>query len=365
MDAIIDCEKNFKFNELYFKSPNSVNGGNYFIKIMNGSTPLYLQPPKSQLKNGIVKVGKRLYSDLMFTRDDAKFIEWIENLENLCRERIFENREKWFDCDLTEDDIESSFAPPFKLFKSGSFYILRAIIPTLLDKPNIKIYNEGGDEIQIADIKKNESVVTILEIQGVKCSARSFQLEFIVKQMLSINPVDLFDRLLLTNKNSRIIDTKDEKEEDDTNEDEKEKDDTKDEKEEDDEKDEKDEEDDTKYEEDDDTKDEEASFTIDTADEPKSKTTDQYLDFRKDNDELVEIDLQPSDVDTFFLKKRNDVYYNMYREALKKAKMAKEIALTNYLEAKRIKNTYMLTELNEDSDYDDFDDNDSDVEDIV
>ena len=42
-----------------------------------------------------------------------------------------------------------------------------------------------------------------------------------------------------------------------------------------------------------------------------------------------------------------------YREALKKAKVAKELALTNYLEAKRIKNTYMLTELNDDSDMDD------------
>ena len=35
------------------------------------------------------------------------------------------------------------------------------------------------------------------------------------------------------------------------------------------------------------------------------------------------------------------------------AKVAKELALTNYLEAKRIKNTYMLTDLNDDSDMDD------------
>ena len=43
----------------------------------------------------------------------------------------------------------------------------------------------------------------------------------------------------------------------------------------------------------------------------------------------------------------------MYREALQKAKMAKSLALTNYLEAKRIKNTYMLTDLSDDSDMDD------------
>ena len=352
MDTIVDCEKHFEFNELYFKSPSSVNGGNYFIKIINGTTPLYLQPPKCLLKNGIMKSGKRLYCDLMFNRDDAKFIEWIENLENMCQTKIFENREKWFESDLLEDDIESSFTPPFKLFKSGSYYILRAAIPTLLDKPSIKIYNEGGDEIKMDDIKKSESVVTILEIQGIKCSARSFQLEFIVKQMLSINPVDLFDRLLLTNKNNDVKDhTRHIK---DTVEPVKELD----------------EDQDTHIinkvepvkELDDSTEDvlnedsnlnTEASFTNDV-----SKTNDDIknLYFRKDNDDLVEIDVQPSDDETFFLKKRNDVYYNMYREALKKAKTAKEIALTNYLEAKRIKNTYMLTDLNDDeSDMDDSD----------
>jgi len=50
------------------------------------------------------------------------------------------------------------------------------------------------------------------------------------------------------------------------------------------------------------------------------------------------------------LKKRNDVYYEMYREALKKAKIAKELALASYLEAKRIKNTYMLKDIEDESD---------------
>ena len=96
----------------------------------------------------------------------------------------------------------------------------------------------------------------------------------------------------------------------------------------------------------------------------KANENDIHSVFRKKNDDLVEIDIKPSDEDTVFLKKRNDVYYNMYREALKKAKMAKEMALTNYLEAKRIKNTYMLTDLNDDSDMDDSDMDNSDMDDI-
>ena len=52
------------------------------------------------------------------------------------------------------------------------------------------------------------------------------------------------------------------------------------------------------------------------------------------------------------MKKKNDVYYDMYRKALSKAKMAKEMALNSFLEAKNIKNTYMLDDI-DDSDLDD------------
>jgi hypothetical protein len=51
--------------------------------------------------------------------------------------------------------------------------------------------------------------------------------------------------------------------------------------------------------------------------------------------------------DTIILKERNDIYYEMYYEARRKAKMAKEMALNCYLEAKNIKNTYMLNDLQE------------------
>jgi hypothetical protein len=72
--------------------------------------------------------------------------------------------------------------------------------------------------------------------------------------------------------------------------------------------------------------------------------------------EEIELPLEDlSNNDTIFIKKRNDVYYEMYREALQKAKLAKNVALASYLEAKRIKNTYMLTDLNDDDIDSDFD----------
>ena len=59
----------------------------------------------------------------------------------------------------------------------------------------------------------------------------------------------------------------------------------------------------------------------------------------------------------------------MYREARKKAKIARDLALSSYLEAKRIKNTYMLTDIDDSDDSDlenDFEeDEDSENEDNI
>ena len=50
----------------------------------------------------------------------------------------------------------------------------------------------------------------------------------------------------------------------------------------------------------------------------------------------------------------------MYREACRKAKIARDLALSSYLEAKRIKNVYMLQDSSdsEDSDYENIDSSD-------
>jgi len=57
----------------------------------------------------------------------------------------------------------------------------------------------------------------------------------------------------------------------------------------------------------------------------------------------------------FHLKEKTEVYYEMYRNARRKAKLAKSLALSSFMEARRIKNLYML---------DDIDDSDSDLDDL-
>ena len=76
----------------------------------------------------------------------------------------------------------------------------------------------------------------------------------------------------------------------------------------------------------------------------------------QDSLEIMEVDfplenLAPADI-PMKLKTRNDVYYKLYKEAKAKAREAKHLAIMNYLEAKRIKNTYVLNDESDESDMD-------------
>ena len=80
----------------------------------------------------------------------------------------------------------------------------------------------------------------------------------------------------------------------------------------------------------------------------------------KSSNELEEVEFDLEEIpnaDLIQIKKRNDVYYEMYKEARRKAKIARDLALSAFLECKNIKNTYMLDDISDSSD-------DSDVENL-
>jgi hypothetical protein len=319
-------------------SPVVVSGGNHFIKYLLNDRPLYIQPPNCKLKQGIIKAGKRSYCDLMFTNENENFIRWMENLEIHSRKLIFNNRAKWFETELEEHDIENSFASPLKIFKSGKYYIARVNVPSALGKMTLKIYDEDENLVDSETLKENENVATILEIQGIRCSPRMFQIDLEMKQLLILKPVDLFEKCILLKptkpleepkmapvplvqpENIKLTETPLPEEnltetilqEDNLNE-----------------------------------------TQPETEPEPEPEPVIEVQS--KSPDDLEEIELEIDSIESdekLYLKKRNDVYYKMYKEALKKARVAKELALTSYLEAKHIKNTYMLTDLSDDSDLD-------------
>ena len=370
MEGIYEPNAEFPFDKLVLTPPTLMSGGNYFIKFIIDGSPLYLQPPKCKTKNGITKSGKKPYTDLLFTNENQDYISWMENLESYICKTIYENRSKWFETDMELQDIENYFVSPLKIYKSGKFYLARTNIPTRLGKMALSIYDENENLVEPESIQETTNLLTILEIQGIKCSARSFQLEMEVKQMMVLKPSNLFEKCIiksavpqkkeeetlvktqrdenseqLNNESSLLVNSIQENM-------------------------------DSKYEEeqpkqdalglsdilDDDDKEEtpQESSAI-----SNSENVEDSLEIESDLESLAEFNLDIESVpetETVQLKQRNDVYYELYKQARRKARQAKKMALSSYLEAKRIKNTYMLDDiLDSDSDTDsntEFDEND-------
>jgi len=376
MEHIIEPTIDYDFSKLYLGPPSTV-GGAYFTRIMyNNNKPLYIQTPKSLTKQGFIKSGKKMYTDLMFDNNDTVFINWMENLEAKCQELIFSKGQSWFETKLEKEDIESAFTSPLKIFKSGKFYLLRVNI-----KPNIKIYNDNDVIISSDDITSEKTIISILEVQGIKFTSRNFQIEIELKQSMVVSPDPFLDECFIrkpikkqstesilqpiTNDTNDTLDTLDTIDTIDTN-------DTNDIS---------------------DTLDLDAfvdesvndlevsnsvptenhiDLNVEFMEEPEFKTSqppsldnlvDEEIDLEveeltptpKTNNQLLE-EVNPfieNSLETITLKKPNQVYYEIYKKAREKAKEAKKTALLAYLEMKNIKKTYML---------DDIDDSESDNE---
>jgi len=358
MDSIFETNAAFPFDKMVLTPPTLMSGGNYFIKFLMNGSPLYIQPPKCRTKGGIAKAGKKLYSDLMFTNENPDFIQWMEDLESTVCKSIYENRAKWFESEMELHDIENYFTSPLKIYKSGKFYLVRSNIPTRLGKISLTIYDEEENVVDHESLKEETNLITILEVQGIKCSARSFQIEIEVKQMMTLNPTDLFEKCIIKT-NSRPKPQPEEEQEPDKEE---------------------------KKEEfpvenitltaltlnegleegspiekkEPESNDLGLNDILDQEDEIGSHDIDLANEIIEDS--LAEFQLELDNVpeaETVQLKPRNDVYYEMYRTAKRKAKLAKNLALKSYLEAKNIKNTYMLEDTS-DTDSDEYDENDED-----
>ena len=387
MEDIIEPTMDYDFTKIYFGPPSTLAGGAYFAKIMYSTNkPLLIQTPKSLTKQGFVKSGKKVYTDLMFDNNDTVFINWIENLESKCQELVYLKRESWFETKLEKDDIETAFTSPFKIFKSGKYYLLRVNV-----KQNLKIYDEMNKIIQTESITNDKTIISILEIQGLKFTSRNFQIEIELKQSMVVSPDPFLDECFiktpkktqpikeeninikeqlpkeqLPNKLNNIIKQSVEdlktkpKELEFTN---------------------------NKFEVDESIdlevvfdkpleKKTLAKATLPKATLPKAINNNNIdleeanivLDVEELEDPsiLKEVDLSctlDNTLETLQLKKPNQVYYEIYQNAREKAKDAKKNAIVAYLEMKNIKKTYMLDDIDEsDSEFEEFASKDSSSE---
>jgi hypothetical protein len=349
MPSLMTPNNDFSFDDVTLSSPIIMSGGTHFIKYNVKGEPMYIQPPKALVKQSIIKSQKRMYCDLLFTNEHEDFLSWIENLEEHSKKYIFNQRDKWFETDLEESDIDNTFTSVLKPYKSGKYYILRVYIPVHLGNVSLKIYDENENTVPIEDIKENQCVRCALDFKGIKCSPRNFQVDIELKQILLMEEEKIFETCILKKseakkalekENTKSLEKEDNLEKENTKSLEEEESvsiiETPEEEE---------------------ITEEEEEISNEEEEEEIPKEEEEDISEEEDDTIVLEESLEPvefdfnsdsiNDEETVSIKKPNAIYYEMYKEALKKAKMAKELALASYLEAKNIKNTYMLDDLDD------------------
>lgn len=379
---IFEPNKDFVFSNISLAQPSSIQGGAYFTKILYNNKPFYIETPKCSTKQGFVKNGKKIFSDLMFDNSNEDFINWIENLETQCQKLIYEKGDSWFQNKLELDDIETAFTSALRIYKSGKYYLMRVNVKMNYNTniPLVKIYNESEVPLTTEDVNSNTNIISIIEVQGIKFTSRNFQIELEMKQAMVLNTYEMFENCLIKKSNAKnesfqsqniyndnplqdkiLIQSKRDTEqvkppidlEESVNNSESNSEITLE-------------------------KNEEASIakeveleiasSLEKKDENKEELQNiienndnknivkneldlevEELGTEENNTDLKEFDISENidTLESITLKKPNEYYYQIYKEARKKAKQAKKEAMIAFLEAKNIKKVYMLEDLDE------------------
>lgn len=196
-NSVFDLNQRFNFSILNLGNPTLANNNNYVSKISHGMTNknLYIQLPKCTTKQGIIKSSSKTYTELNFCISQKNVIDFFENLEKFCTEKIYNNRELWFyeSSNMEKSDIDELILSTMKPYKHGKNFLLKTYIK--LDKLNI--YDENENKISIDDFDNNHEFIPLVNISNIKFSTKNFSIEIFLTQMMVLLPSDEFEKQLL------------------------------------------------------------------------------------------------------------------------------------------------------------------------
>jgi hypothetical protein len=349
---------------------------------MGADKPLYVQLPKCQTKQGIVSTKRGKYSDLMYERgvvDSEELGTWIEGIESRCQELIDEKKSTWFHTELSRDDITTMMSPVCRLYRSGTKLLIRTYIDVSrqTDKAKCLAYDEDEVNVPLDSLDADRYIIPLVIIDGIKFSSKNFEISIKLAQIMVLDKTDTTAIACMIKRTTKLGGGADDQQSSSS---------------------------DRSSDEvvqkplelvapslalatGDDIKDEDVAedgSTVSSLTQPEGQPGDEevtaaaneqpddYLEKEDDvalgdlaavsenlltndgNLEEIHLDYNTVNAETMILKKPNEVYYEIYRAARKKAKHMRQVAVEAYLEAKEIKTKYMLEDV-DDSDEDDMD----------
>ena len=192
MEIFKPISSSFDFSKITLASPQPLQGSTYFTKInySEDNLPLYIQLPKCLTKQAFISTKRGKYCDLMYERSlHDEFIEWIEKLESICQDKIDDKKQLWFQNDFTRDDIETMMTPIARMYKSGKYVLIRSYINENkhTGKDKCIVYNENEINVDLENINEETYIIPLILIDGIKFTSRSFEIDVKLIQIMVLD----------------------------------------------------------------------------------------------------------------------------------------------------------------------------------
>jgi len=199
MSGPYEPNDDFPFKKLTLANPHGLQGGAYFSKMRLDGEMLLIQTPKCSTKNGMHTTEKKVYCDLLLTDAHEGFRKWLTDLEERVQGLIYEKREAWFHSEMDHDSIQYHWQPVLRRYK-GDKHLLRCFIPrpkSARMRKQVLIFDEDECPLSLDAIDEKARLVSILEVTGLKFTTQSFQLEFCLRQAMVLRNQDILGKCLI------------------------------------------------------------------------------------------------------------------------------------------------------------------------
>lgn len=198
MEHIIFPTQDFDFSKVTLQNPEVIQGGSYFCKLLCNDNDFLLQTPKCYTKNGIITTGKKVYSDLCFSQDNTTLSTWLQHLEKHLHILLHEKKDIWFQNEMSLDDIEYLFSNSCRSYKDG--FLIRTFLKqsrNFRNLDNFIVYDDNENKLSFDDVSKEDKVISILQITGIKFNDNDFKLDFTLKQMMVFKNSPSFSKCVI------------------------------------------------------------------------------------------------------------------------------------------------------------------------
>lgn len=348
---------------------------------------LRLQLPPCYTKAGIVDLSSKTYTDLLFdntTEEVKELVNLFLTMENVAAKELHSKSDTLFTegANMTQEEFEDMFTSTIRLLNRQTNVCIRVNIPTM--GRNIKqtgvsynkcdVYNKLGETRQLSDIRQDTQILPLIEISELRITTTNINLHVNLVECMILNneppkiaqgnrriQLEGFSNIkeetnttIETTENIENIENIEEKNEVvevsgindcqtneeiqlNTNEIEEQSDEieTPDEIE-------------NKNKNVDDNL-EEVDIVLENENKTETENEgieDETKEVEDDNDGLLEIsNFTVDEEEPIVLKKPDEVYKDIYKAAITKAKRLRQVALEAYLDAKKIKAKFMLKDI--------------------